>query len=110
MPCDPSRNEPARRPQPSPAPAGGGPPPAGAPRARPAGAAEPGGPEPKRATEALAAISSTGRQALAEMRRLLGVLRSGDSGAGLAPQPGLEQLRELLDQARAEWKSAGDGK
>ncbi len=57
--------------------------------------------EPERAGQALAAISSTGRQALAEMRRLLGVLRSGDSGAGLAPQPGLEQLRELLDQARA---------
>ena len=57
--------------------------------------------EPERASQALAAISSTGRQALAEMRRLLGVLRSGDSGAGLAPQPGLEQLRELLDQARA---------
>jgi signal transduction histidine kinase len=57
--------------------------------------------EPERARQALAAISSTGRQALAEMRRLLGVLRSGDSGADLAPQPGLDQLRELLDQARA---------
>jgi signal transduction histidine kinase len=57
--------------------------------------------EPERARQALAAISGTGRQALAEMRRLLGVLRSGDSGADLAPQPGLDQLRELLDQARA---------
>jgi signal transduction histidine kinase len=57
--------------------------------------------EPERARQALAAISSTGRQALTEMRRLLGVLRSGDSGADLAPQPGLDQLRELLDQARA---------
>jgi signal transduction histidine kinase len=56
--------------------------------------------EPERARQALAAISSTGRQALAEMRRLLGVLRSGDAGADLAPQPGLDQLRELLDQAR----------
>jgi signal transduction histidine kinase len=57
--------------------------------------------EPERAGQALAAIASTGRQALAEMRRLLGVLRSGDSGADLAPQPGLDQVRELLDQARA---------
>ena len=57
--------------------------------------------EPERARQALAAISSTGRQALAEMRRLLGVLRSGDTSADLAPQPGLDQVRELLDQARA---------
>jgi signal transduction histidine kinase len=56
--------------------------------------------EPARAGQALAAISQTGRQALAEMRRLLGVLRSGDEQAGLAPVPGLDQLRELIDQAR----------
>ena len=56
--------------------------------------------DPERARQALSAISGTGRQALAEMRRLLGVLRNGDSGADLAPQPGLDQVRELLDQAR----------
>ncbi len=56
--------------------------------------------DPERTRQALAAISSTGRQALAEMRRLLGVLRSGDTSADLAPQPGLDQVRELLDQAR----------
>ncbi len=56
--------------------------------------------EPERAIQALAAISSTGRQALAEMRRLLGVLRSGEAGASLAPQPGLDQVRELVEQAR----------
>jgi signal transduction histidine kinase len=56
--------------------------------------------EPERAAAALAAISRTGRQALAEMRRLLGVLRSGDEEVGLAPVPGLDQLRELLGQAR----------
>jgi signal transduction histidine kinase len=56
--------------------------------------------DPDRAGQALAAISRTGRQALAEMRRLLGVLRSDDQQADLAPQPGLDQLRELLDQAR----------
>jgi signal transduction histidine kinase len=61
---------------------------------------------PDRAREALAAISATGRQALAEMRSLLGVLRSASeplpaSGAELAPQPGIEQLSELLARARA---------
>jgi signal transduction histidine kinase len=60
---------------------------------------------PDRAREALAAISVTGRQALAEMRSLLGVLRSAsDAAAGraeLAPQPGIEQLSGLLEQARA---------
>ena len=44
--------------------------------------------EPEKARQALAAIASTGRQALAEMRRLLGVLRSGDGETGLAPLPG----------------------
>jgi signal transduction histidine kinase len=56
--------------------------------------------DPQRAAAALGAISRTGRQALAEMRRLLGVLRSGDEHVGLAPVPGLDQLRELLGQAR----------
>jgi signal transduction histidine kinase len=56
--------------------------------------------DPDRAAAALDAISRTGRQALSEMRRLLGVLRSGDEPSGLAPVPGLDQLRELLDQAR----------
>jgi signal transduction histidine kinase len=56
--------------------------------------------EPDRTAQALTAISHTGRQALAEMRRLLGILRSDDQQADLAPVPGLDQLRELLDQAR----------
>ena len=56
--------------------------------------------EPERTAQALAAISQTGRQALTEMRRLLGVLRSDGEQADLAPVPGLDQLRELLDQAR----------
>ena len=57
--------------------------------------------EPERTRQALAAISQTGRDALTEMRRLLGVLRDGDEGAHLAPQPGLGELRELIDQARS---------
>jgi signal transduction histidine kinase len=57
---------------------------------------------PETASQALTAISRTGRQALAEMRRLLGVLRSADhDGAELEPQPGVEQLAGLLEQARA---------
>jgi signal transduction histidine kinase len=57
---------------------------------------------PARAGEALTAISRTGRQALTEMRRLLGVLRSADEdSAELEPQPGVEQLGGLLEQARA---------
>jgi signal transduction histidine kinase len=56
--------------------------------------------DPDRTEAALKAISCTGRQALTEMRRLLGVLRSADDAAVLAPVPGMSELRELLDQAR----------
>jgi signal transduction histidine kinase len=56
--------------------------------------------DPDRAEAALQAIANTGRQALTEMRRLLGVLRSADEQATLAPVPGIDELRELLDQAR----------
>jgi signal transduction histidine kinase len=57
--------------------------------------------QPERAREALGAISRTGRQALTEMRRLLGVLRTSDHPAELAPQPGISQVGDLLEQARA---------
>jgi signal transduction histidine kinase len=53
-----------------------------------------------KAEAALKAISRTGRQALTEMRALLGVLRAADDQTALAPLPGLGELRELLDQAR----------
>jgi signal transduction histidine kinase len=56
---------------------------------------------PERARQALAAISSTGRQALEEMRRMLGVLRSAAEQSGVDPLPGIGQLGELLDQTRA---------
>jgi signal transduction histidine kinase len=57
---------------------------------------------PEKTRQALTAISRTGRQALAEMRGLLGVLRSADDhSAELAPQPGVEQLAGLLEQTRA---------
>ena len=57
--------------------------------------------EPDKARQALTAIAGTGRQALAEMRRMLGVLRNGDGETGLAPLPGIGQLGELLQQTRA---------
>ena len=53
------------------------------------------------AGEALASIEATGREALAELRRMLGVLRKDDEHPALTPQPGLAQLPELADKARA---------
>jgi signal transduction histidine kinase len=50
--------------------------------------------------DALAGVERTGRTALAEMRHLLGALRSEDDGPGLAPQPGLDGLDPLLDGFR----------
>jgi signal transduction histidine kinase len=45
---------------------------------------------PDRAADAIARVSATGRQALLEMRRLLGVLRDDSVTEPLEPQPGLE--------------------
>jgi signal transduction histidine kinase len=53
-----------------------------------------------RAKSAMLNVAQTGRDALAEMRRLLGVLRTSDSASGIAPQPGVEQLGELVDSVR----------
>lgn len=55
---------------------------------------------PQQAKEALGTIASTGRQALVEMRRLLGVLRTADTADEYVPQPGVEELPELLEQVR----------
>jgi signal transduction histidine kinase len=56
---------------------------------------------PDQARQALGTISSTGRQALAEMRRLLGLLRAGDDAGGeYVPQPGVDQLADLIEQVR----------
>ncbi len=52
--------------------------------------------QPERAREALTAIHDVSRQALAELRSVLGVLRASDgSGAPLGPSPGLGRLDEL---------------
>jgi signal transduction histidine kinase len=58
--------------------------------------------QPARARSALASIESTGREALAELRRLLGVIRPEDeTDATRAPQPRLEQLAALVEQVRS---------
>jgi signal transduction histidine kinase len=55
---------------------------------------------PEHAAEAadLAAVEATAREALAEMRRLFGVLRADGESASLTPQPGLAELRRLVGQ------------
>jgi signal transduction histidine kinase len=56
--------------------------------------------QPAQAAAALRTIGDTGREALGQMRRLLGVLRTEPSG--VAPQPGAAQLPALVEQvARA---------
>jgi signal transduction histidine kinase len=57
--------------------------------------------EPERAKRAMRQVSATGHQALDEMRRLLGVLRTEDAPEPREPQPGLAQLDGLLGQVRA---------
>ncbi|MEV4865949.1 sensor histidine kinase [Streptomyces ossamyceticus] len=62
---------------------------------------------PERAEAAFDAISATGRDAMVQLRQMLGVLREGDEEGGMAgaaprePQPGLDELPALLDRIRA---------
>ena len=56
--------------------------------------------DPDGARGALVAIQDTGRQALADLRHMLGLVREGDPFT-LAPRPGLGQLDPLIDQMRA---------
>jgi signal transduction histidine kinase len=55
--------------------------------------------DPSLAGPPLRAIRGSARDALAEMRRLLGVLRSDEEGSETTPQPGLAQLPELVARA-----------
>ncbi|HYI35921.1 MAG TPA: histidine kinase [Thermoleophilaceae bacterium] len=59
-------------------------------------------PAPTTADTALATIEESGRDALVEMRRLLGVLRRDDAQPELAPQPSLERAEALVEHARSE--------
>ena len=58
--------------------------------------------DPDQVAEArdLAAVESTARQAMVELRRLLGVLRADGERAPLSPQPGLDQLPRLVERTR----------
>jgi signal transduction histidine kinase len=56
-------------------------------------------PDQQREREALEIVEQTGREALAEMRRLVGVLRRPEEAPALAPQPSLQHLDRLVEQA-----------
>ncbi len=73
-----------------------------------AGAAEkllPGG---SPAREQVHAVRETGKGALAELRRQLGLLREGGSASGVAPMPGLGDLARLTESMQAELEVSGD--
>ena len=57
--------------------------------------------QPEEAREALRQVEVTGRVAMTEMRRLLGVVRRGDDEPLTVPQPGVASLSTLLDDVRA---------
>jgi signal transduction histidine kinase len=56
--------------------------------------------EPGLAREALSAIESSGRETMAELRHLLGLLNPGPGDEVLQPQPGLDQLDQLVASVR----------
>ena len=58
--------------------------------------------DPDRARDSILNIERTGREALADLRRLLGMLRKNDDPRALAPQPGLSQLPSLINSTRNE--------
>ena len=66
-----------------------------------AGAARMVGGQLPQAQQALRAVEETGKAALDELRRLLGLLTAGEQEAELTPQPGLEQLDGLVERVRA---------
>jgi signal transduction histidine kinase len=57
--------------------------------------------DPSRAGDAFHAVEDTGREALTEIRRLLGVLRREDEELALAPQPSLRHVGSLVGRVRA---------
>jgi signal transduction histidine kinase len=58
-------------------------------------------PSREREREALAGVEETGRQAVHELHRMLGILRRDDAGAALAPSPSLRRVAELVEQVRS---------
>ena len=57
--------------------------------------------DPARGVEAMTEVSEVGRRALTDMRAMLGVLRTDEPAAGLAPQPGIGDLGALVERVRA---------
>jgi signal transduction histidine kinase len=55
---------------------------------------------PRAARDSLLSIEATARQAVDELRRLLGILRASEPEAARSPQPGLAELPELAEQIR----------
>jgi len=69
--------------------------------------------DPARGREALLLIGDAGRQALGELRRMLGVLRERTDAPELNPQPGISDLESLFARVRAAgtdvvYRSGGD--
>ena len=56
------------------------------------------GDDPQAALQAMEAVEHAGREALEELRHLLGVLRPKADGGSLGPQPGLADVPRLVDQ------------
>lgn len=56
--------------------------------------------DPASAREALGAVQLAGREALLEMRRMIGVLRREDAGLGGSATPGVDELDLLAQRAR----------
>jgi signal transduction histidine kinase len=66
-----------------------------------AGAIEMAAADPQRVEQLAGQVQTAGRQALDELRQMVGVLRAGDTeDAPLAPQPGLDALPRLIDESR----------
>ena len=53
---------------------------------------------PEQAREALLAVESSGREAMTELRNLLGLLSDDTADLALAPQPGVDQLESLVQR------------
>lgn len=65
--------------------------------------------KPERATEVLETIASTGREALTEMRRIVGVLRQSPDDSAYAPMPGFADIAEMVQRTgdRVRLESTG---
>jgi signal transduction histidine kinase len=56
--------------------------------------------KPEAARESLLAVETSGHEAMAELRRLLGVLNENGEAAPMSPQPGMERIDALISRIR----------